>query len=267
MRAVEITKTYLKECVIHHRLDENKNTHLEHLEDLIFNDGLAGGKEAINYLISFYDMLKGNAKTQFNLTTKWDGAPAIFCGTDPSDGKFFVGTKGVFNKSPKLNKSLADIKVNHPDKVEKGETKSAEGLRKKLANAYTHLKKLNIKGVLQGDLLFSQEDLQTATINGEDHIVFKPNTIIYAVPSNNNLAKEIQSAKLGIVFHTEYVGGPTLGDMNAKFGYDSSGLAKSNDVWYRDAIIKDYSGQVTMTKEESEQLKTFIEKANSSLSQ
>ena len=105
MRAVEITKTYLKECVIHHRLDENKNTHLEHLEDLIFNDGLAGGKEAINYLVSFYDMLKGNAKTQFNLTTKWDGAPAIFCGTDPSDGKFFVGTKGVFNKSPKLNKS------------------------------------------------------------------------------------------------------------------------------------------------------------------
>ena len=267
MRAVEITKTYLKECVIHHRLDENKNTHLEHLEDLIFNDGLAGGKEAINYLVSFYDMLKGNAKTQFNLTTKWDGAPAIFCGTDPSDGKFFVGTKGVFNKSPKLNKSLADIKVNHPDKVEKGETKSAEGLRKKLANAYTHLKKLNIKGVLQGDLLFSQEDLQTATINGEDHIVFKPNTIIYAVPSNSDLAKEIQSAKLGIVFHTEYVGGPTLGDMNAKFGYDSSGLAKSNDVWYRDAIIKDYSGQVTMTKEESEQLKTFIEKANSSLSQ
>ena len=107
MRAVEITKTYLKECVIHHRLDESKNTHLEHLEDLIFNDGLKGGKEAINYLVSFYDMLKGNSKTKFNLTTKWDGAPAIFCGKDPEDGKFFVGTKAVFNKTPLINKSLA----------------------------------------------------------------------------------------------------------------------------------------------------------------
>ena len=192
MRAVEITKTYLKECVIHHRLDESKNTHLEHLEDLIFNDGLKGGKEAINYLVSFYDMLKGNSKTKFNLTTKWDGAPAIFCGKDPEDGKFFVGTKAVFNKTPLINKSLADIKQNHPDKMKKGKVESAQGLRDKLAQCFTHLQKLNFSSVVQGDLLFTEDSKQTATINGEQHIVFKPNTIIYAVPSDNDLAKDIE---------------------------------------------------------------------------
>lgn len=268
MRAVDLTKTYINECVYYHRLDEAKNTHLEHLEDLIFNDGLPGGKAAINHLVGFYEMLKGSAKTSFNLTTKWDGAPAIFAGIDPADGKFFVGTKGVFNRNPKLNKSLADIKVNHPDKVVKGETKSAEGLRKKLVTAFTNLQKLNFTGVVQGDMLFSKGDIQTANIKGEEYIVFKPNTIIYAVPKNSNLAKEILSANIGIVFHTEYVGGPTLADMNAKFGYDASALGDGGNagVWYRDAIIKDYSGQVTMTEDESNLLKSAIEDANKNLS-
>jgi len=268
MRAVDLTKSYLKECTIYHRLDENKNTHLEHLEDLIFNNGLTGGKQAVDYLVSFYEMLKGSSKTKFNLTTKWDGAPAIFAGIDPADGKFFVGTKGVFNKSPKLNKSLADIKSNHPDKLVKGETQSAEGLRKKLISAFTNLRKLNFTGVVQGDMLFTKDDIQTATIKGEEFIVFKPNTIIYAVPKNSNLAKEILSANIGIVFHTEYVGGPTLADMSAKFGYDASALGNGANagVWYRDAIIKDYSGQVTMTADESASLKASIETANSKLS-
>lgn len=268
MRAVDLTRQYIKECVIHHRLDESKNTHLEHLEDLIFNDGLPGGKAAINHLLGFYEMLKGNAKSKFNLTTKWDGAPAIFAGIDPADGKFFVGTKGVFNRNPKLNKSLADIKSNHPDKVVKGETKSAEGLRKKLATAFTNLQKLNFTGVVQGDMLFSKDDIETANIKGEEYIVFKPNTIIYAVPKNSDLAKEILSSNMGIVFHTEYVGGPTLADMDAKFGYDASALGDGSNagVWYRDAIIKDYSGQVTMTADESEALKTAIEDANKNLS-
>ena len=156
MRAVDLTKGYLVECVIHHRLDESKNTHLEHLEDLIFNDGLPGGTKAIEYLVGFYEMLKGSAKTKFNLTTKWDGAPAIFAGIDPADNQFFVGTKGVFNKTPKLNKSLADIKVNH----------EAPGLQQKLEQAFTHLQKLNITGVIQGDLLFTEDDIQNATIKG-----------------------------------------------------------------------------------------------------
>ena len=257
MRAVDLTKGYLTECTIYHRLDENKNTHLEHLEDLIFNDGLPGGQQAINYLHSFHEMLKGSAKTKFNLTTKWDGAPAVFVGTDPADGKFFVGTKSIFNKrDPLVNKSIEDIKANH----------EAEGLQEKLISAFTHLQKLNFKGkVIQGDLLFTDDSITDANIKGQDFIVFKPNTIIYAIPKDSELAKNILRAKIGVVFHTEYVGGPTLADTNAKFGFDASTLGNNPDVWYRDAIIRDYSGQVTFTQDESDKMSELINNADNNL--
>ena len=79
-----------------------KNTHLEHLEDNILNGGSQGGKEAVAFLRSLGDMLdQGMADTR--VTVKWDGAPAIICGVNPENGKFFVGTKSVFNKiNPKI---------------------------------------------------------------------------------------------------------------------------------------------------------------------
>ena len=257
MRAIDLTKGYLTECVIYHRLDESKNTHLEHLEDLIFNDGLPGGQQAIKYLQSFHEMLKGSAKTKFNLTTKWDGAPAVFVGTDPADGKFFVGTKSVFNKrNPLVNKSIQDIKANH----------EAEGLQEKLISAFMHLQKLNFKGkVVQGDLLYTDDSISEANIKGEEFIVFKPNTIIYAIPKNSNLAKDILRSKIGIVFHTEYVGGSELADLSAKFGFDASSLGSHPDVWHRDAIIRDYSGQVTFTQEESQEMSELINNADQNL--
>jgi len=257
MRAIDLTKGYLTECVIYHRLDESKNTHLEHLEDLIFNDGLPGGQQAIKYLQSFHEMLKGSAKTKFNLTTKWDGAPAVFVGTDPADGKFFVGTKSVFNKrNPLVNKSTQDIKANH----------EAEGLQEKLISAFMHLQKLNFKGkVVQGDLLYTDDSISEANIKGEEFIVFKPNTIIYAIPKNSNLAKDILRSKIGIVFHTEYVGGSELADLSAKFGFDASSLGSHPDVWHRDAIIRDYSGQVTFTEDESQEMVELINNADQNL--
>jgi len=257
MRAIDLTKGYLTECVIYHRLDESKNTHLEHLEDLIFNDGLPGGQQAIKYLQSFHEMLKGSAKTKFNLTTKWDGAPAVFVGTDPADGKFFVGTKSVFNKrNPLVNKSIQDIKANH----------EAEGLQEKLISAFMHLQKLNFKGkIVQGDLLYTDDSISDANIKGEEFIVFKPNTIIYAIPKNSNLAKDILRSKIGIVFHTEYVGAGELADLSAKFGFDASSLGSHPDVWHRDAIIRDYSGQVTFTEDESREMAELINNADQNL--
>ena len=65
-----------------------KNLHLEHLEDEIINFGVPGGRAAINFLRSLRDMLAGASRSSVNMTVKWDGAPAIFCGIDPSDGKF-----------------------------------------------------------------------------------------------------------------------------------------------------------------------------------
>jgi hypothetical protein len=232
---------------------DGKNTHLEHLEDNIFNKGHAGAKEAIDYLFSLHDMLDGNTKTPVSMTTKWDGAPALVCGKDPQSGKFFVGTKGVFAKKPKMNFTLNDIKLNHPGQ---------DDLQNKLALALNKLSKLSWNTVAQGDFLFAKATLSQQEIEGESYLTFKPNTLVYAVPTQSELASEIANSDIGIVWHTEYVGGPTLADTTAKFGFDSDVLGQASGVWHRDAIIKDLSGTVTFTAQESANIMQTINVAN-----
>ena len=252
MKFAELTESFVKEIILE---AEGKNTHLEHLEDNIFNRGFQGAKEAVDYLYSLHDMLEGNSKTPISMTTKWDGAPAIIAGKDPETGKFFVGTKGVFARNPKINFTDKDIEQNHPN----------EGLQEKLKTALRYLRKLNWNTVAQGDMLYSKSDLQTSTINGEDVLLFKPNTIVYAVPTDSDLAEQISKSEMGIVWHTEYPGGPTLADTQAKFGFDSSQLGNTPSVWHRDAIIKDFSGTITLTKEESSDVLDAISMANNYL--
>ena len=253
MKFAELTESFVKEIILE---AEGKNTHLEHLEDNIFNKGFAGAKEAVNYLYSLYEMLEGNTKSPVSMTTKWDGAPAIIAGKDPATGQVFVGTKGVFaQRNPKINFTDKDIEQNHPN----------EGLQIKLKTALKYLRALNWNTVAQGDMLYSKEDLETATIDGQDVVLFKPNTIVYAVPSDSDLAKQITSAEIGIVWHTEYVGGPTLADTTAKYGFDSSELGNSKSVWHRDAIIQDLSGTVSLTKEESSDVYNAIQQADTYL--
>ena len=196
-----------------------KNTHLEHLEDDILNQGSQGGRNAITFLRELGKMLSERSSS-ITVTTKWDGAPAIVCGTDPSNGKFFVGTKSVFAKTePKLCYTQADISKFY------GVGQLADKLQTCLAN----LRYLNIKGVIQGDLLFT-DDKQNGVINGENVIYFRPNTITYAVPSDSDLGKKINTAKMGIVFHTSY-SGPTVPEMNASFGVDISNFNSSVNVY------------------------------------
>ncbi len=186
-------------------LTQDKNTHLEHLEDDIINRGAVGGDNAINFLKSVRNMLAGTTGSKTNITVKWDGAPAIICGINPENGKFFVGTKSVFNKSPKINYTVADIRKNHGGVV-------AQKLEVCLAN----LKRLNIKGILQGDLLFTN-DKKVLSIDGEKMLSFTPNTITYAVPQNSGIGKRIANAKMGIVFHTQY-NGKKMDSLSASFG-------------------------------------------------
>ena len=183
---------------------QDKNTHLEHLEDDIINRGAKGGDNAINFLKSVRNMLAGSSGG-VNMTVKWDGAPAIICGVNPENGKFFVGTKSVFNKTPKINYTNSDIRKNHDGVV-----------AKKLQVCLTNLSRLNIRGILQGDLLFT-DDLKAVNIDGEKMISFTPNTITYAVPVNSDLGKKIAKAKMGIVFHTQY-SGKTMDKLSASFG-------------------------------------------------
>lgn len=262
MKFIEISKplvtSILSESILLEGKD-GKNTHLEHLEDNILNKGYAGAKEAVDYLYSLHSMLDGNAKSPISMTTKWDGAPAIVAGKDPATGKFFVGTKGVFAQKPKLNFTNKDIDVNHADQGDK----DGSGLRVKLKLALKYLSRLNWDTVAQGDMLFAgSEDIKTVTLDNEEHIIFKPNTITYAVPKKSDIAKQMLNSGFGIVWHTEYVGGPTLADTNASFGFDSSVLGQANGVWHRDALIKDLSGTVTMTAEQSDDILNAITVAN-----
>ena len=227
-------------------LTEQKNLHLEHLEDELFNRGEAGVNEAIAFLKSLSEMLKGNAKSPVNVTVKWDGAPAVFAGTNPENGKFFVATKSLFNKTPKINYTNADIDRNH-----------SGGLADKLKVALANLQGLGIKGVLQGDMLYTTGDLSSQTIDGESMLTFTPNTITYAVPSNSGLASKINSSQMGIVFHTTY-SGDTIENLKASFGADVSGLRKTNKVWYQDADYRDVSGRATMTAKQEREIQNYI---------
>jgi uncharacterized protein YeeX (DUF496 family) len=247
-------------------LTENTNLHLTHLEDLALFQGKTGAIKAISFLKNLAELAKSSSAKKFNVTIKWDGSPAIFCGTDPSDGKFFVGTKAVFNKGAKLNKSIEDIDNNHPDVVQKGETKDKSGLRQKLRVAFTELSKLGIDDVLQGDLLFTKNDLKSISYKGDPYIAFKPNTLTYAVPSESKIAKELQQAEIGIVFHTSYSGN-SLEDMSASFKVDLSKLNKVSSVWYDDAYIKDFTGIVNLTTGEYQAVQKAIQDAESYIGQ
>ena len=228
----------------------DKNTHLEHLEDDIINRGSSGGVNAINFLKSVRDMLAGNSGAKINTTVKWDGAPAIICGVNPENGKFFVGSKSIFNVTPKINYTTADIRRNHTGAV-----------AQKLSVCLAHLSSLNIKQILQGDLLFTN-DKKMAAIRGEKMITFTPNTITYAVQADSSIGKKIARAKMGIVFHTMYTG-KDMKNLSASFG-NVKGSGNSR-VFVASAAYKDDSGSITFTKSELTKFDAQLRMAEGSL--
>ncbi len=223
----------------------NKNLHLEHLEDHILNFGVDGGRASLNFLRSLRDMLAGSARSSVNMTVKWDGAPAIFAGIDPADGKFFVAKKSVFNVNPKLYKSNKEI-----------DNDLSGDLNSKFKIALAEFSKLGIKGVLQGDLMFTN-DISKDTIDGKKYYTFQPNTIVYAVDIDSDLGQKIGKSKIGVVWHTTYTG-KDLPSMKAKFGADVKSLTKTNSVWMDDASYKDVSGRSTFTQKETDYITSIL---------
>lgn len=226
-----------------------KNVHLEHLEDLVFNQGYEGAEAALVYIEQLVGMLNEGSGEVAKITTKWDGAPAIICGIDPADGRFFVGTKSVFAKTePKLVKTKRDLDKWY---------KEQPGLYEKLLISLKVLPKLGIGNVLQGDFMFDRDSIETADIDGKKMIEFTPNTITYAVPADSDLATRMLRAKMGIVFHTAY-DGVSIEEMTASFGVDVSGLNQSKEVWFDDATYKDLTGLASLTPAEQRKIKNTI---------
>jgi hypothetical protein len=232
-------------------ITKDRNVHLEHLEDDIINRGSKGGENAINFLKSVRDMLAGSSRAKVNMTVKWDGAPAIICGINPENGKFFVGTKAVFNKNPKINYTTGDIRKNH-----------SGDLADKLSIALRELGRLGIKDVIQGDFLFAASDLKSATIDGEKMITFTPNTITYAVQADSGIGKQISRARMGIVFHTKY-SGKSLDSMTAGFG---TVKGSARNVFLASASYRDVSGSAKLTTSELNTFNARLRMAEGSLS-
>jgi len=230
-----------------------KNTHLEHLEDNILNDGSQGGREAIAFLRSLGKMLDQGA-ADARVTVKWDGAPAIICGRNPENGEFFVGTKSVFNKTnPKIIYAESDV-----DRLY-----SPGQLAEKLKASYRYFSTLNIPNVVQGDLLFTDDKIE-ANIGGETCITFQPNTIVYAVPKDSEIGQRVENAKIGIVFHTQY-NGRTMSSMSASFG--NINIQGTQDVFVTSSDFQNASGEANMSAQEKTIYANLVNKTEGSLKQ
>lgn len=225
---------------------------MEHLEDNILNGGVDGTRQTINFLRSLRDMLSGSSSSNVNVSVKWDGAPSIFAGTDPRDGKFFVAKKSIFNKNPKVYKTFDDI-----DEDLTGD------LNQKFKIALKYLKRLNIDGIIQGDFLYTKNDLDVARINGKRYLTFHPNTIVYSVPLDSELAHDIRQSRMGVVWHTKYVGND-FESLSAIYNQSFvDRLSPSRDVWFTDATYRDVSGTATMKASETQQVNRLLSQAGS----
>jgi hypothetical protein len=227
-------------------ITEQKNTHMTHIEDKVIYGGVNGTRQAILALRELRNMLGG--EKDGNVSVKWDGAPAVFAGTDPRDGQFFVAKKGIFNKNPKVYKSAADVDAD-----------TSGDLSTKLKEALRLLPSLGIKGVVQGDFLFSKSDVKKKKIKGKSYVTFHPNTIMYAVPAESQAAKDITSAQMGIVWHTTYTG-KTFETMRASYGVDVSKLKTVRGVWSQDAMLRDLTS-LTMTKQDTKMVDNYLSQA------
>ena len=219
---------------------------MTHIEDKVLYGGVNGTRQAINALRELRDMLKGSHDG--SVSVKWDGAPAIFAGVDPSDGKFFVAKKGIFNKNPKVYKTASDVDAD-----------TSGDLANKLKLALQELPALGIKGVVQGDFLYGPGDVETKKIDGESYVTFHPNTIVYAMPSSSPGAASIKKSKIGIVWHTTYEGN-TFETMRASYGVQVSKFKTSRAVWSQDATLRDMTN-ATMNKNDTEKVNEYLSQA------
>jgi len=230
-------------------LTEQKNTHMRHIEDSVIYGGVKGTRQAIFALRDLRDMLAGH---DGKVSVKWDGAPAIFAGTDPRDGKFFVAKKGIFNKEPKVYKTPADVDAD-----------TSGDLSIKLKQALQYLPELGIKGIIQGDFLFGPGDISNELIHGQKYITFHPNTIIYAIPSSSATAKTIRRSKIGIVWHTTYAfsgGSNDFASLRASYGVNVSKFKKSANVWSQDAMLRDLT-KYSMSKRDTQEVNNYLTQA------
>lgn len=174
-----------------------KLTHLTHTEDLLlFGDQAAD--MAVRALQDVIEALHGNVSHSTKLSTKIDGAPSVIAASS-FHGDRFVATKGFFAKNRKIARTAEDVQQYFGH---------APQLADRMLALLTALDKINIPAneIWQGDFLFNQDSLFIQEFDGEKCLAFHPNTIIYAIPLTDPLARKAQRADIGVAWHTRYRG-------------------------------------------------------------
>ena len=224
-------------------------THLSHSEQLVMW-GPKSLKTMYNALNSTYKALKSNTSPEdIDVKLKIDGSPSSIAATN-FNGEKFVATKGFFNK---------DRKSAHTPEECNQLWGAIPDLCNKMKGLLAHLDEINIPEgeIWQGDFLFSKEDLSSQNIDGTSYVTFQPNTIIYAVPDSDPIAKLITQADLGIAWHTTYKG-PDFDNLKIGFNASVNRLGHPISVFMMDAVLPSLAGIGTLTSEETERAETTL---------
>lgn len=233
--------------------------HLTHIEDLVLTKFGPGAAEATNFISSIAETFRGHSAKAVNITIKIDGSPSLLAGKDPADGKFFIGTKGVFAKTPRVAKSHSDIEALYSH---------APGLTEIMHVAFDELSALGMTTIMQGDVLFTTPSKKSAIVDGRKLVTFKPNTIVYAVPLDSELGAKIQAANFGICFHTSYTGS-SLETMKMQPGANLTKLRPQRSLLLLSPNYRDLSGTATLTTRETAYIDNALaelQKRNAALS-
>jgi hypothetical protein len=165
---------------------------IEHLEDLVFEKGTRGVKEALA-------IIEAAAQNTADTTTvKWDGKPAIIFGRKPT-GEFVLTDKSGFLAKGYDGLATSPDQLARIQNMRSGERGELIGIYAKLWPMLEAATPQNFKGYVQGDLLYTSQPPEQAGA-----YVFKPNFIEYRIPASSKLGQEIGNSDVGIAVHTRY---------------------------------------------------------------
>jgi hypothetical protein len=171
---------------------EAAGARIEHIEDLVFERGTRGVREAL-------DIIQHAAEdTRRYTTVKWDGKPAIIWGRKPT-GEFVLTDNSGFGAKGYDGMATSPEMIARIQGQRGGERGELIGIYTKLFPMLRAATPENFRGFVQGDLLYTETPPEVAGA-----YVFKPNFVEYKIPAASKLGERIGNSEVGIAAHTRY---------------------------------------------------------------
>lgn len=165
---------------------------IEHIEDLVFERGTRGVREALDILTHAAE------DTRRYTTVKWDGKPAIIWGRKPT-GEFVLTDKSGFGAKGYDGMATSPEMMAQIQRQRGGERTELIEIYRKLFPMLRAATPENFRGFVQGDLLYTSTPPEVAGA-----YVFRPNFVEYKIPAASKLGERIGASEVGIAAHTRY---------------------------------------------------------------